>query len=80
VILGPSEREKRKKALTKNELPPPTTREAESVRRNFLRDFGYDLSETQVVLLLSYLYPGAVFSASFVVFMTNHHLLSFIVA
>ena len=42
--------------------------------------FGYDLSETHIVLSLSYLYPGAVFRASLVVFMTNHHLLSFMVA
>jgi len=40
----------------------------------------YDLSETHVVLVLSYLYPGALFKASLVVFIVNHHLLFFIVA
>jgi hypothetical protein len=42
--------------------------------------FCYDLSVTHVVLFLSYSWPRAAFSASLVVFMTNHHFLSFIVA
>jgi hypothetical protein len=32
-------------------------------------------SEIQVMVVRSYLYPGAFFNASFVVFMTGYHLL-----
>jgi hypothetical protein len=68
---------KRTKRPSWDELPPPVIREAEGDCR--VTRVGYDLSATHMVLFLSYLYPGAVFRASLVVFMVNHHLLSFIV-
>ena len=56
-IFGPSEREKRKKGLTKNVVPPPTfgRRRARKWEFSVLRDICYDLSETHMVLFLSYL-------------------------